>query len=84
MELLLPIAASVLGIAGTILAWRLNPKRRIYVELDDIYSTLAKPGGLWEQLATALRDNNKANLTVLTLMITELQSRAVQLQTRLK
>jgi len=72
------LIASVLGIIGTILAWNLNPRRKLYAELDDIYRQLEN---LYVLRDKALKNNDSDLLTVATGSIVELcQRKAVLFQ----
>ena len=72
------IIASVLGIISTLVAWNLNPRRRLYAELDNIYRQLEE---LYAKRDKALADNDSDILTVVTSTIIKLcQRKAVLLQ----
>jgi hypothetical protein len=60
------IISAVLGIAGTLLAWFLNPKRRMYAELDGIYQRLEE---LYRQRDKALVNKDSDTLTIVTNLI---------------
>ncbi len=76
--MLTTIIAGVVGIISTILAWSLNPKRKLYAEIDDIFRQL---DSLYEKRDKALADNDSDILTVINAAILKLRDRkAVLLQ----
>jgi len=74
------IIATVLGIVSTVLAWRLNPKRLMYAELDSIFKTLDK---LYGERDEALAKNDSDTLTRVTAVIVQLAQRKNALLQRL-
>lgn len=60
---MLEIITGVLGIAGTLIAWFLNPKRLLYAELDSIYRELED---LYAKRDNALATNNTDELSSIT------------------
>ena len=74
------IIAGIVGIISTILAWNLNPKRKIYAELDSIYKELEK---LYARRDRALQANNNDELTIATSLIIGLCQRKTILLQRL-
>ncbi len=78
MEKWLPLAIGVIGIISTLLAWFLNPKRRIQAELDAISKKLEV---LYVQRDEALQKNDSDSLTAITSQLVKLYARkAVLLQ----
>lgn len=77
---MLTIIASVLGIAGTLAAWFLNPRRRIYSELDAIYKELSV---LYAKRDNALVKGDEDQLTLVTGRIVQLSDRKTALLQRL-
>lgn len=75
------LISSVLGIIATIVAWNLNPRRRVYAELDEIYKELEK---LYVRRDKALQTNNSDELTIVTDLIISLCSRKAVLLQRLR
>jgi hypothetical protein len=73
----------LIGIAGTILAWNLNPKRKVYAELDSIYQELYKNGGLYERRDKALASNNSDELSIVNELILRVCARQAVLLKRL-
>ena len=69
---MIAIIASVLGILSTLVAWNLNPRRRLYAELDKIYAELER---CYAQRDKALTENNTDILTAVTARIIELCKR---------
>lgn len=77
--MLTTIIAGVVGIVSTILAWVLNPKRRLYAELDDIYRQL---DSLYEKRDKALAENDSDTITVINFAIIKLRERKASLLQR--
>ena len=77
---MLTIISSVLGIVATILAWNLNPRRRLYAELDDIYKKL---NALYKRRDDALASNDNDALAIVTSEFLLLASRKNDLLKRL-
>ena len=77
---MIALITGVVGIISTILAWNLNPKRKIYAELDSIYKELDK---LYARRDKALQDNNSDELTLVTSLIISLCARKASLLQRL-
>ena len=75
------IIAGVAGIISTILAWNLNPKRKLYAELDDIYKKLDR---LYEERDAALVARDSDTLSRVTADIIRLSARRRDLFQRLK
>ena len=76
----LAVIAGVVGIAGTLVAWFFNPKRRYQAELDRINSDL----GVFYQLRDrALDEDDTDTLTRVTADINGLQSRRNEILQRL-
>jgi len=71
---------SVLGIVSTVLAWKLNPRRLIYAELDSIYRKLED---LYKERDEALKNNDTDTLTRVTADIVRLAQRKNSLLQRL-
>lgn len=69
---MLTIITGVLGIAGTLIAWFLNPKRLLYAELDSVYKQLED---LYVKRDDALATNNNDELTSITSNIIRLSVR---------
>lgn len=80
MEIWITIAVSVLGIASTLTAYFFNPKRKIYLELDNIYKSLDK---LYGDRDKALAANDSEALTIADNNIITLSSRKQVLLKRL-
>lgn len=74
------IIAAALGIISTIVAWNLNPKRRLYQEIDEIYRQLEI---LYGKRDEALANNDSDTLSVVTDSIVRLCSRKAVLLKRL-
>jgi hypothetical protein len=74
------IIAGVVGITSTILAWKLNPRRRTYAELDSVYTQLEK---LYKRRDKALAENNSDELTAVTVDIIRLRKKSHDLLQRL-
>lgn len=79
--MILSIIAGAVGILSTVLAWNLNPKRRIYAELDEIYHQLDE---LYKERDYALAHNESDALTVVTAAIVRLCNRKTVLLQRLR
>jgi len=77
---MITIIASILGIAATVLAWNLNPRRKMYAELDAIYKSLE---GLYAKRDRALAENNVDALTVVNAQLLKLSNRKTVLLQRL-
>ena len=75
------IIASVLGIVSTLLAWFMNPRRKLYAELDAIYKELEN---CYEKRDKALVDHNNDVLAVVTADIMRLAQRKSTLLRRLQ
>lgn len=73
------IIAGVVGIISTVFAWSLNPKRKVYEELDDIYRQLEE---CYEKRDSALVANDADTLTVVTSIILRLRTRKADLLQR--
>ena len=78
---MLALLSSVLGIIATIVAWNLNPRRRLYEELDSIYKELEK---LYVRRDKALESNNSNELTIVNFLIVQLLTRKATLFQRLR
>jgi hypothetical protein len=74
------IIVSVLGIVSTIIAWKLNPRRLIYAELDHIYKKLDYEYAVRDK---ALAANNSDLLTIANANIIKLCTRKAVLFQRL-
>jgi len=74
------LISSVVGIIATIVAWNLNPRRKAYAELDDIYRQL---DALYLKRDDALKTNDSDTLTVVTDGIIRLCNRKTILLQRL-
>ena len=74
------LLTAIAGIVGTVLAWMLNPKRRLYAELDGIYNELE---ALYVKRDDALQANDSDTLTVVTDAIVRLCARKAVLLQRL-
>jgi len=77
---MLTLIAGVVGIIATILAWNLNPKRKIYAELDSIYKQLEE---CYVKRDKALADNDMPALSIVTADIVRLRTRKADLHKRL-
>jgi hypothetical protein len=77
---MIALITGIVGIVATILAWNLNPKRKIYAELDEIQRQLE---AWYEKRDKALVDNDSDTLTVATAAIVKLRSRKADLLQRL-
>jgi len=77
---MLAIIASVLGITGTLCAWFLNPRRRLYSEIDQVYKDLEKE---YTKRDEALFKNDADSLTIATANIIRLCARKTDLLQRL-
>lgn len=78
---MLTLIAGVVGIVSTILAWNLNPKRKSYAELDDIYKKLDR---LYEERDAALVNHDSDTLSRVTADIVRLSARKRCILQRLK
>ena len=63
---------ALLGIASTLIAWNLNPKRRLYAELDSIFKQLDK---LYKERDDALTNHDNDKLTIVNADIIKLCQR---------
>ena len=63
---------AILGIASTLIAWNLNPKRRLYAELDSIFKQLDK---LYKERDDALTNHDNDKLTIVNADIIKLCQR---------
>jgi len=79
--LIIAILPTLLGIIATVVAWKLNPKRIIYTELDSIYRELEK---LYGRRDKALLGNDTDELTIVNSLIIKLIERKNTLLARLK
>ena len=70
--MVLSIIISVLGILSTVLAWYLNPRRRLYAEIDSIYRELES---LYHERDEALAANDSDGLSLITDSIVKLCER---------
>jgi len=75
------IITTILGIVSTVLAWTLNPKRRLYAELDSIYKELEV---LYEKRDKALQEHDGDTLTIVTASIIKLRDRKASIFQRLR
>lgn len=66
------ILIGIIGIVGTLTAWFLNPKRKMYAELDSIYKQLEV---LNVQRDKALAKNDNDALSIITVSIVKLCER---------
>lgn len=80
MTFLAAIIPSALGIIATIVAWKLNPRRKLYDEIDAIYLKREK---LYVERDEALKSNNSDQLTAITVALNELRERKKELLQRL-
>lgn len=78
---MIAIITGVVGIIATVLAWVLNPKRRIHAELDNIYRQLEE---LYTKRDEALVNHDNDTLTVVTDGIMRLCARKTILLQRLR
>ena len=67
---------ALLGIASTLIAWNLNPKRRLYTELDSIFKQLDK---LYKERDDALTNSDNDKLTIVNADIIKLCQRKAYL-----
>jgi hypothetical protein len=75
---MIALITGMVGIASTILAWFLNPRRKLYAELDSIYKTLEV---CYEKRDKALQNGDNDTLTIVFADIVKLcQRKAVLLQ----
>lgn len=72
---------TILGIIATIVAWNLNPKRKIYALLDNVYNDIDDLEKLRDQ---ALAQNDIDRLTVVTSGLISLRNKKSELKERLK
>ena len=77
---MIALIAGVVGIVSTILAWNLNPRRRLYAELDGIYKELEV---CYAKRDKALVEHDNDALTVVTADILRLCKRKAILLQRL-
>jgi len=77
---MLAAITAALGIAATLLAWFLNPKRQLYAELDKIYKELE---ALYVRRDKALQTGDSDELTIVTSLIISLSARKTVLLQRL-
>ncbi len=76
---MIELITAALGIAGTLIAWFLNPKRAMYAELDSIQRQLEE---LYVKRDDALSKNNSDVVTVVTADIIRLLNRKTQILQR--
>lgn len=72
---------TILGIIATIVAWKLNPQRRIYDQLDAVYDNIDT---LEKTRDDALANNEADRLSVATSGLILLRKKKVELRSRLK
>lgn len=72
---------TILGILATVVAWNLNPKRKIYALLDNVYNDIDDLEKLRDQ---ALAQNDIDRLTVVTSGLIALRKKKSELKERLK
>lgn len=77
---MIALITGVVGIIATILAWNLNPKRKIYAEIDEIYRELEV---LYTKRDNALANNDSDGLSIVTMHIVRLCTRKADLLKRL-
>jgi hypothetical protein len=73
---MLAAITAALGIIATLCAWFLNPKRRLYAELEQIYKDLEV---LYAKRDKALANNDSDTLTVVTADIIKLCARKTRI-----
>jgi hypothetical protein len=75
---MIALITGVVGIISTLLAWNLNPRRKLYAELDNIYAQLEK---LYVKRDKALASGDASALVIVVADIIKLRDRkAVLLQ----
>ena len=72
ITLIISAIVSLLGIISTLIAWNLNPKRKLYAELDSIFKQLDQ---LYKERDEALAKNDSDSLTIITASIVKLCQR---------
>ncbi len=76
----IPVLVGIIGIISTWMAWKFNPKRLMYEELDRIFST-------WEKLNVqrdeALEKNDTDTLTIVVSELNKLRERKTEILQRL-
>lgn len=77
---ILTIVVGLIGIIGTVVAYKFNPKNKVYDELDGIYVKLDK---LYIERDTALQKNDSNALTIAVSSIKQLSDRKAVLLQRL-
>lgn len=77
----LSLAIGIVGIASTFFAWKFNPRRAMYSELDGIYRKLEI---LYAQRDEALVNNDTDNLTLVVASITKLLFRKSEIFQRIR
>lgn len=81
LTLILTIVGALLGIGGTILTYRLNPRQKIWDEMDSISKQLVS----WERIQTdAVGKNDNDSLNIAHDNIGRLRAREAVLSARLK
>jgi hypothetical protein len=79
--MLLELAIGAVGIISTFLAWKLNPRRVLYAELDSIYKEIESWSKVRDQ---ALSENNSDNLTIAVSSIIRLHNRKNEILQRFR
>lgn len=72
---------TLLGIAATIIAWKFNPRQKLYTEIDAIY---LRQEALYVQRDQALFKNDSDTLTAVTAELNGLRERKKDLLQRLR
>lgn len=70
--MILTIISAALGIISTITAWKLNPRRVLYAELDNIYKDLEE---WYAKRNQALANHNSDDVTITLYHIKQLSNR---------
>jgi hypothetical protein len=78
---MIALITGALGAISTLLAWFLNPRRRLYAELDTIYKRLE---ACYEKRDKALQNGDNDTLTIVFADIVKLCQRKAVLLQRLK
>lgn len=77
---MITLITAVVGLASTIVAWVLNPKRKLYADLDFVYKELDR---LYDARDKALAANDTGVLTVVTDLLIRVHNRKALLLQRL-
>lgn len=80
-KLIITGIVSLLGVISTITAWNLNPKRKLYEEIDKIHAQIDEA---YRKRDKALQNNNSPILSTVIIELHVLKERRDNLYQRLK